>query len=106
MSGAGNVCQTPQSSLSSDPTASVPVFLAGRMASTKQNLRKIWSWGGIVVTGQPSGSPSGSFQVEGAEKSTGCSPPWTGIWTPEADVLWAPASQTSALISGCLPQER
>lgn len=57
--------QAAQSSLSSDPTASVPVFLAGRMASAKQNLWEIWSWGGIVAR-----SPDGCPQAEGTEKST------------------------------------
>ena len=37
--------QAPQSSSSSDPTAAVPVLLAGRMASSKQNLWEIGSWG-------------------------------------------------------------
>lgn len=62
--------QAPQSSLSSDPTASVPVFRTGRMASTKQNVWEIWSWEGSWLEAPASGSPDGCSQAERAEKGT------------------------------------
>lgn len=67
--------QAPQSSLSSDPTATVPVFLAGRMASTKQNIWVLWRWGGNGSQAQLHEAQMAVSRQKGQRKAL--SPSWT-----------------------------
>lgn len=54
-----------RSSLSSDPTASVPVVLAGRMASTKQAM---WELGRDCGQSPALGSPCGCLKAKRQRK--------------------------------------